>query len=58
MTTTLPSSEDESERKREDQLTGLCFIAGTTHGGFCTMAVDAEVKVSNDEVPVETTLLR
>ena len=26
-----PSSDDESKRKREDKLTGLCFIAGSTH---------------------------
>ena len=31
-----PSSEDESKRKREDKLTRLCFIAGSTHEGFCT----------------------
>jgi hypothetical protein len=48
-----PSSNDESERNREDKLTGLCFVAGSTHGGFCTMAVDAEVKASKDVVPVD-----
>jgi hypothetical protein len=39
-------------------MTGLCFIAGTTHRGFCTMAIDAEVKASKDEVPVMTILLK
>jgi hypothetical protein len=47
------SSDDESERKRQDKLIGLCFIASSTHGGFCTMAVDAEVKASKDVVPID-----
>jgi hypothetical protein len=47
------SSDDESERKREDKLTGLCFIAGSTHGGFCTMAIDTKVKASKDVVPID-----
>ena len=45
-----PSSDDESERKMEEKLTGLCFVADSTHGGFCTMAIDEEVKASKDEV--------
>ena len=36
----------------EDKLTELCFVVGTTHGGFCTMVVDAEVKASKDVVLV------
>jgi hypothetical protein len=48
-----PSSDDESKRKCEDKLTGLCFIAGSTHRGFCTMEVDAEVMASKDVVPVD-----
>ena len=48
-----PMRDDEFERKREDKLTEICFIVGTTHGGFCTMAIDAEVKASKDEVPVD-----
>jgi hypothetical protein len=47
------SSDDESERKRKDKLTGICFVAGSTHGGFCTMAVDTEVKASKDVVPID-----
>jgi hypothetical protein len=47
------SSNDESERKHEDKLTGLCFIVGSTHGGFCTMAVDAELKASKNMVPID-----
>jgi len=43
-------SDDESERKMEEKLTGLCFIADFTHGGFCTMAVDTEVKANKDKV--------
>jgi hypothetical protein len=45
-----PSSDDESERKMEEKLTGLCFVADSTHRGFCTMAIDEEVKASKDEV--------
>jgi hypothetical protein len=48
-----PSSDDESERKREDKLTRLCFIAGSTHGGFCTLAVNTEVKASKDVVLID-----
>ena len=46
-------SDDESKRKRKDKLTRLCFIVGTTHGGFCTMAIDAEVKANKDKVLVD-----
>jgi hypothetical protein len=45
-----PSSDDESERRREDKLTGLCFIADSIHGGFCTMAMDDAVKPSKHVV--------
>jgi hypothetical protein len=30
-----PLSDDESNRKCEDKLTELCFVAGSTHGWFC-----------------------
>jgi predicted neuraminidase len=46
-----PSSDDESERKHKDKLTGLCFVTGSTHRGFCTMAVDNKVKASKDVLP-------
>jgi hypothetical protein len=46
-----PLSDDESKRKRENKLTGLCFVAGSTHGGICTMAVDDKVKASKDVLP-------
>jgi hypothetical protein len=45
-----PSSDDESKSKMEENLTGLCFIAYSTHRGFCTMAVDIKVKANKDEV--------
>jgi hypothetical protein len=32
-------------------LTRLCFIAGFTHEGFCTMAVDDKVKARKDVLP-------
>jgi hypothetical protein len=47
------SSNDKSKRKHEDKLTGFCFIASSTHRGFYTMAVDAEVKANKDMVPVD-----
>jgi hypothetical protein len=47
------SSDDESKRKHEDKPTGLCFVADSTHEGFCTMAVDTEVKASKDVVPID-----
>jgi hypothetical protein len=34
----------------EEKLTDLCSIADSTHEGFCTMAIDEEVKASKDEV--------
>jgi hypothetical protein len=40
-----PSSDDESKKTREDKLTGLCFVAKSIHGGYCTMAVDEGVKL-------------
>ena len=38
------SSDDESEKRCEDKLTRLCFVAKSIHGGYCTMAVDEGVK--------------
>jgi len=35
-------SDDESEKKIMEQLNGLCFVADSTHGGFCTMALGDE----------------
>jgi hypothetical protein len=32
-------------------LTGLYFVAGSTHVGFCTMAVDDKEKASKDVLP-------
>ena len=46
------SRDDESERKHEDKLTGLYFFTDSTHRGFCTMAIDSEVKASKYEFPV------
>jgi hypothetical protein len=48
------SSDDEFERKHKDKLIELCFIVGSTHGGFCTMAVDVKVKASKDVVPIDS----
>ena len=47
-----PSSDDEFERKHKDKLIGLCFVASSTHRGFCTMAIDAEEKASKDVAPI------
>jgi len=41
------SSDDESKRKINDNMNGLCFHVDTTEGGLCTMALDNEV-VSGD----------
>ena len=30
------ASDDESEKKVQEKMTGLCFFADSTHGGFCT----------------------
>jgi hypothetical protein len=46
-----PSSDDESEKRCEDKLTGLCFIAKSIHGGYCTMAMDEGVKPNKDVLP-------
>jgi uncharacterized protein YnzC (UPF0291/DUF896 family) len=46
------SSYNESELKHEDKPTRLCFVTGSTHKGFYTMAIDDEVKASKDEVLV------
>jgi hypothetical protein len=46
-----PSSDDESEKRREDKLTGLCFVAKSIHGGYCTMVVDEGVKPNKDVLP-------
>jgi hypothetical protein len=44
-------SDDESEKRREDKLTGLCFVANPIHGGYCTMAMDEGVKPNKDVLP-------
>jgi hypothetical protein len=31
----------------------LCFITSSTHGGFYTMAIDAEVKANKDMVLID-----
>jgi hypothetical protein len=46
-----PSSDDEFEKRHEDKLTGLCFVAKSIHGGYCTMAVDEGVKPNKDVLP-------
>jgi hypothetical protein len=43
-----PSSDDESEKRHDDKLVGLCFIAKSIHGGYYTMAVDEGVKPNKD----------
>jgi hypothetical protein len=45
------SSNDEFKKRREDKLTGLCFIAKSIHGGYCTMAMDEGVKPNKDVLP-------
>jgi hypothetical protein len=47
------SSDDESKRKCKDKLARLCFVADSIHRGFCTMAIDTEVKASKDVVPID-----
>jgi hypothetical protein len=46
-----PSSDDESEKRREDKLTGLCFVTKSIHGGYCAMVVDEGVKPNKDVLP-------
>jgi hypothetical protein len=46
-----PSSDDESEKRHEDKLTGHCFVAKSIHRGYCTMAVDEGVKPNKDVLP-------
>jgi hypothetical protein len=46
-----PSSDDESEKRCEDKLIGLCFVAKSIYGGYCTMAVDEGVKPNKDVLP-------
>jgi hypothetical protein len=46
-----PSSGDESEKRRKDKLTRLCFVAMSIHGGYYTMAVDEGVKPNKDVLP-------
>jgi hypothetical protein len=46
-------SNNESERKCEDKLIGLCFVVGSTPGAFYTMADDAKVKANKDVAPID-----
>jgi hypothetical protein len=46
-----PSSDDESEKRCEDKLTRLCFVAKSIHGGYCTITVDEGVKPNKDVLP-------
>jgi hypothetical protein len=46
-----PLSDDESEKRHEDKLIGLYFVAKSIHGGYYTMAVDEEVKPNKDVLP-------
>jgi hypothetical protein len=43
------SSDEESEKKIEEKLNGLCFFAGAKHGGFCTMALESEAQAGEAE---------
>jgi hypothetical protein len=45
------SSADESEKWRENKLTGLCFVTKSIHEGYYTMTVDEGVKPNKDMVP-------
>jgi hypothetical protein len=47
----LNNDTQESEKRHEDKLTGLCFVAKSIHGGYCTMAVDGVVKPNKDVLP-------
>jgi ferredoxin len=42
------SSDEETERRVEDKLNGMCFIADTA-GGFCTMALGEDVVGASDD---------
>jgi hypothetical protein len=42
------SSDEDTERRVEDKLNGLCFIADTT-GGFCTMALGEDAVGTSDD---------
>jgi hypothetical protein len=42
------SSDEETERRVEDKLNGLCFIADAT-GGFCTMALGEDTVGTGDD---------
>jgi hypothetical protein len=42
------SSDEETERRVEDKLNGLCFIADTA-GGFCTMALGEDAVGTSDD---------
>jgi hypothetical protein len=45
-------SDEEIERRVEDKLNGLCFIADTT-GGFCTMALGEDTVSTGDDTTSE-----
>jgi hypothetical protein len=45
------SSDDESEKRHENKLARLCFIAKSIHEGYCTIAVDEGVKPNKDVLP-------
>jgi hypothetical protein len=46
-----PLRDDEFEKRREDKLTGHCFIAKSIHGGYYTVAMDEGVKPNKDVLP-------
>jgi len=54
-----PSASDkESERKVQEKMTGLCFFADSTHGGFCTMALGDGELAAGGEAPEDDPTLR
>ena len=45
------SSDNDPKQRIEDKLNGVCFFADSSHGGFCTMALEEEV-VEKNSTPV------
>jgi hypothetical protein len=46
------SSDEETERRVEDKLNGLCFVPDTA-GGFCTMALGEDAVGTSDDTTYE-----
>jgi hypothetical protein len=45
------SNDDKSEKRHEDKLTELCFVAKSIYEGYCTMAMDKGMKPNKDVLP-------